>query len=61
MSMRGEIISREYNKMVFVHDNRGKEFACYLKDVKDHKEGDPLNKQQQKRCLDTSLVLGDSW
>ena len=32
MSMRGEIISKEYNDMVFVHDNNGKEFACYARD-----------------------------
>jgi len=27
--MRGEIISKEYQGMVFVHDRNGKEYACY--------------------------------
>lgn len=61
MSMRGEIISKEYNKMVFVQDNDGKEFVCYTKDLKDFKNGEALNEQQKEKCLDTSLILGDSW
>jgi hypothetical protein len=59
--MRGEIISREYNKMVFVHDDNGKEFACYADDVREFNDGDKLNKHQRERCLDTSQVLGDTW
>lgn len=61
MSMRGEIISREYQKMVWVRDNDGKEFACYRDDVEnlDHHKG--LSREQRERCLDTSLIAGDSW
>ena len=47
MSMRGEIISREYNRMAFVQDNQGKEFACYAKDVQGHKDGEALNNEQK--------------
>jgi hypothetical protein len=61
MSMRGKIISKEYDSMVFVHDNKGKQFACYAKDLKNFKDGETLNEDQKDRCLDTSLVLGDSW
>lgn len=61
MSMRGELISREYNRMKFVTDNNGKEFVCYIKDVKDHKNGDALSKEQRQKCLDSSQILGDSW
>lgn len=61
MSMRGEIISREYNQMVFVNDNKGKQFACYAKDVENHRDGQKLNEEQKQRCLDTSVVLGDTW
>jgi hypothetical protein len=43
--MRGEIISGEYNKMIFISDENGKE----------------LDDNQKKRCLDTSLVPGDTW
>lgn len=61
MSMRGKIISREYNRMVFVKDNNGREFSCYASDVKNLKDGDALNDHQRERCLDTNLILGDSW
>jgi len=61
MSMRGEIISREYQRMVWVRDNNGKEYSCYLEDVKDFDPKKGLNREQKDRCLDTSLVSGDSW
>lgn len=61
MSMRGEIISKEYNRMKVVHDDKRREYVCYTKDVKDFKDGEALNEQQQRRCLDTSQVLGDTW
>ena len=58
MSMRGEIISEEYQKMVWVKDKSGKEYACYLKDLKDK---DSLTEEEKANCLDTSEILGDSW
>lgn len=61
MSMRGEIISREYNRMVFVHDKNGKEYACYAGDLKNFKEGGDLTENERAKCMDISLVLGDSW
>ena len=61
MSMRGEIISKEYQSMVFVHDKNGKEYACYADDLKNHKRGEDLSDQERKKCTDLSLVLGDSW
>ena len=61
MSMRGEIISKEYQSMVFVHDKNGKEYACYADDLKNLKRGEDLSDQERKKCTDLSLVLGDSW
>lgn len=61
MSMRGEIISREYNKMRFVQDKDGKEYVCYARDLKNFMKGQALNHNEKKNCLDSSLVLGDSW
>jgi hypothetical protein len=58
--MRGEIISKEYNKMVFAHDANGKEYACYAGDLKNFKRGDLTDAERQK-CTDIGLVLGDSW
>ena len=60
MSMRGQIISEEYNKMVWVHDREGHEYACYAKDL-DDPNTDVINKADAKKCLDLSEVLGDSW
>jgi hypothetical protein len=56
--MRGEIISKEYQSMVFVHDKDGKEYACYAKDVR---RADELSEEERAKCLDISQVLGDSW
>ncbi|SHO53682.1 hypothetical protein [Desulfopila aestuarii] len=61
MSMRGQIISREYQKMVWVKDRDGKEYSCYLNDVKNFDEKKGLTEEQKSRCLDTSQVAGDSW
>ena len=33
MSIGGEILSREYVRMVFLSDNNGKGFACYAQSV----------------------------
>ena len=61
MSMRGQIISREYQSMKFVNDKDGKEYACYLRDLKDFDEKKGLTDRQKAKCLDTSVVMGDSW
>lgn len=61
MSMRGEIISEEYKKMVFVHDKNGKEYACYAGDLKNFKKGEDLTENERAKCMDISQVLGDSW
>ena len=61
MSMRGQIISREYNNMKFVKDSDGREFVCYVQDVENVKDGDSLTNEQKQRCLDSSQILGDTW
>lgn len=61
MSMRGEIISKEYNSMVFVNDKNGKEYACYAENLKNFNAGQDLTENERKHCTDISLVLGDSW
>jgi len=62
MSMRGEIISEEYKKMVWVHDKDGKEYACYVDDLKGKiKKKEDLTDDEKKKCLDLNEVLGDSW
>lgn len=58
MSMRGELISKEYQRMVWVKDDSGKEYACYADDVKNDAH---LSEDDKAKCLDTSQVVGDSW
>ncbi len=62
MSMRGEIISEEYKKMVWVHDKNGKEYACYARDLKGSlRSREDLTEEEKANCLDLSTVAGDSW
>lgn len=61
MSMRGEIISKEYQRMIFVDDKDGKEYACYLEDLKNFDQGRALTNEEKEKCMDLSLVLGDTW
>lgn len=61
MSMRGQVISREYQSIQWINDKDGKEYACYLADLKDFDENQGLTDQQKAKCLDTSIVMGDSW
>ncbi len=61
MSMRGENISKEYQKMVWVRDKDGKEYACYIEDLKNLKKKEDLTDEEREKCLDISQVLGDNW
>ena len=61
MSMRGKIISEEYQKMVFIRDKDGKEYACYIDDLKNIKKKEDLTEEEREKCTDISQVLGDSW
>ena len=58
MSMRGQLISKEYQNMVFVRDDNGGEYVCYADDLKDQ---DYVSEQEKGKCLDTSQVLGPNW
>ena len=61
MSMRGDIISKEYQKMVWVRDKDGKEYACYIDDLKSIKKKEDLTDEEKEKCLDISQVLGPNW
>lgn len=61
MSMRGDIISEEYKKMVFIQDKDGKEYACYIEDLKSIKRKEDLTDEEKEKCTDISQVLGDTW
>jgi len=59
--MRGDVISDEYKKMVFIQDKDGKEYACYIDDLKSIKRKEDLTDEEKEKCTDISQVLGDSW
>ena len=61
MSMRGDNISKEYQKMVWIQDKDGKEYACYAEDLKSLKRKEDMTDEEKDQCLDISQVLGDSW
>lgn len=56
--MRGKLISEEYQKMVWVRDDKGGEYVCYAKDLRNPEQ---VSEHDKKRCLDSSLVLGPNW
>ncbi len=58
MSMRGRLISEEYNKMVWVRDDNGGEYVCYENDLK---TPDRITEEEKQHCVDTSQVLGPNW
>jgi len=58
MSMRGNIISEEYQNMVWVRDDNGGEYVCYAKDLE---SPDHVSENEKEHCLDTSLVMGANW
>ena len=59
--MKGQIISQEFNKMVFVQDNKGTEYACKIDTNRDVKNKEELSQHEQKNCMNLNTVLGDSW
>ena len=58
MSMRGQLISEEYQNMVWVRDKNGAEFVCYSKDLESH---DRISENEKQFCIDTSQFLGPNW
>lgn len=59
--MKGEIIAGEFNKMVWIRDKQGKEYACSFENLKNIKKVEDLTEEERKACTDLSQVLGDSW
>ena len=58
MSMRGNIISKEYQNLVFVRDDNGAEYVCYAQDLKNQNH---VHENEKEYCLDASQVLGSNW
>ena len=59
--MKGQIISQEFNKMVWVQDNKGAEYSCYIDQDRDVKKKEDLSQHEQKSCMNLNDVLDGSW
>lgn len=59
--MRGQIISQEFNKIVWVRDNQGAEYSCTVDQDRKVRNKEDLTSNEQKSCMDLNVVLGDSW
>lgn len=44
-----------YESMVWIRDNDGREFVCYLDDVQNNSE---LTDEERQNCMDVSLLIG---
>jgi len=47
-----------YESMVWVRDKDGKEYACYLKDIKGIKAKEELTEEEKSKCVDVSTIIG---
>ena len=47
-----------YESMVWVRDKDGKEYACYLKDIKGIKTKEQLTEDERSKCVDVSQIVG---
>jgi hypothetical protein len=59
--MKGKIIAQEFNKMVWVQDNKGTEYSCSVDHTRNVKNKEELSTAEQKECVNLNSVLGDSW
>jgi hypothetical protein len=47
-----------YESMVWIRDKDGKEYACYLKDIKGIKTKEQLTEEEKAQCIDVSQIVG---
>ena len=47
-----------YESMVWIRDKDGKEYACYVKDIKSIKKKEDLTDEEKKKCMDVSQLIG---
>ena len=48
-----------YESMVWIRDKDGKEYACYLEDIKGRvKKKEELTDAEKSKCVDVSTIVG---
>ena len=50
-----ETTSGGYESMVWVTDKDGKQYACYVKDVKNLKD---ITEEEKAKCMDVNQLVG---
>ena len=47
-----------YESMIWLNDEEGREYACYIEDVKDLQKGHNISEDLKKRCLNVNELIG---
>ncbi len=47
-----------YESMVWIRDRNGKEYACYIKDIKGVKAKEDLTEEEKAKCVDVNTLVG---
>jgi hypothetical protein len=47
-----------YESIVWVNDRTGREFACYVNDLKNREHFEELPEEVQRKCLDVNTLVG---
>ncbi|MBU0946628.1 MAG: hypothetical protein KKE53_19555 [Proteobacteria bacterium] len=47
-----------YESMVWIRDKDGKEYACYVDDIKSIKKKEDLTEEEKAKCMDVSQLIG---
>ena len=47
-----------YEQLVWVNDNKGKEYVCNLENPSSHKSFEQLSDEEKKRCSDVNQIVG---
>jgi hypothetical protein len=54
-----QIMNGGYESMVWIRDKNGREYACYLDDIKGKiKTGEELTAAERAKCLEVNEIVG---
>ena len=58
MSMRGQLLSEQYQNTLWGRDDNGQEYVCYATDLESQYR---VSETEKQLCLDANQVLGPNW
>ncbi|MGA7276364.1 MAG: hypothetical protein WBW79_00355 [Desulfocapsaceae bacterium] len=47
-----------YESLIWLKDNNGKEYVCYLDDAADKESFEQLSEEQKRKCADVNQLVG---